>query len=312
MASNPSKAVHAVADRLSPKVRKAFLAATTQIGRNLADRLARMVIEGDFTGIQKAIVAANLSPEMSHVTNILARGFLESHIIAQSQLVDLKPSFTMVNPMAAHQAKVHAARMVTGVSKQTKKAIATLTARAVTEGIEPMNLAKMIRPLIGLNQRQAHALWNARQAWTKGGLTGEALDTRVAAYSTRLLKQRATAIARTETIRAAALGVRQGWQDAVDRKILNPHTTKREWIAALSDRTCMICLDANGQVVTFEKPFLVGGQETDGPPAHPLCRCAVGLTFVKPGKNAVETFKQTKKVPMPSELKVASNMRLVR
>lgn len=70
-------------------------------------------------------------------------------------------------------------------------------------------------------------------------------------------------IARTETVRLANEGL-------VDLYKSN-NIEKVEWIAAISDRTCPLCLALNGQVFEINK-LNVGENQ---PPRHPSCRCSL-------------------------------------
>jgi hypothetical protein len=115
----------------------------------------------------------------------------------------------------------------------------------------------------------------------------------------RLLKRRAENIARTETIRAANMGTQFGWDAAADAGLLPPGTQK-VWIATEDSRTCPICAVLDGNTVDLggnfdvsveATAFTIEGEEirvtatrpmkrsstTRTPPAHPSCRCTLGL-----------------------------------
>jgi len=70
-------------------------------------------------------------------------------------------------------------------------------------------------------------------------------------------QQRATLIARTETLRAHNEG----------RKVFYRQVgvTKVRWLIADDGRTCPACRALNGKVFNID--------EVDGPPLHPACRC---------------------------------------
>ena len=71
-------------------------------------------------------------------------------------------------------------------------------------------------------------------------------------------QQRATLIARTETLRAHNEG----------RKVFYRQVgvTKVQWLTAHDERTCPICRPLDGKVFEIE--------EVEGPPVHPGCRCS--------------------------------------
>jgi SPP1 gp7 family putative phage head morphogenesis protein len=73
-------------------------------------------------------------------------------------------------------------------------------------------------------------------------------------------QQRATLIARTETLRAYNEG----------RKVFYRQVgvTKVQWLTAHDERTCPVCSPLDGKVF--------GIDEVEGPPAHAGCRCVLG------------------------------------
>jgi hypothetical protein len=109
-------------------------------------------------------------------------------------------------------------------------------------------------------------------------VTDEFFDDRLEDYADALLLDRATSIARTETIAAANEGQREAWLQAEDQGLLNSEEVERVWIITDDDRLCPICEALDGATAdlggTFDSEDV--GPLT-GPPAHPLCRCAQGL-----------------------------------
>lgn len=85
---------------------------------------------------------------------------------------------------------------------------------------------------------------------------------------------RAELIAHTESMRAANVGQRQGWAQAVDEGLLPPDM-RRQWIATNDEITCTICGDLDGEAADIDDEYPEPGGE--GPPAHPRCRCTEGL-----------------------------------
>lgn len=81
---------------------------------------------------------------------------------------------------------------------------------------------------------------------------------------------RTQVIARTEIIRASALGSLATYRE--NRDILRGY----EWLTAMDDRVCIICAPLDGRI------FDMNGNPIDGkgtasvalPPAHPQCRCS--------------------------------------
>jgi SPP1 gp7 family putative phage head morphogenesis protein len=203
--------------------------------------------------------------------------------------------FDLVNPRAVRWASERSSTLITRVSAGTRAAIRRIIAESFSRGIPTAEIARRIRPLIGLTPGSATAVQDfiaamranpGRKMWAgkmavrvpKGGADAEFLRRRGEQYARRLLNLRATTIARTETIAAANEGQRQLWLQAVGRGWLRGDEN-REWIATPDDRTCPECEDLNGEVAPLDAPFSSGEMS---PPAHPSCRCATGLTREKP------------------------------
>lgn len=273
-------AIYILADRLAPALRAAFLAAVAQIrSRTSLSALTAALETGDPAAIVAAIQVARLPAALAPAVAVIEQVVTQA---AERTLtaIAVRAAFDLVNPLAATAARTQGAQFVTLVTAETQAAIRALVARAVTEGIAPRELARLIQPLIGLTRRQAQAALNARAAWEDSGLTGDVLTTKVDAYAAKLLKQRALMIARTETIDAANAGQLAAWQDAAAKGLLRPDRTFRIWSAANDPRVCPICAELDAQVVGFDEPFVtIDGIEIMAPPVHPLCRCSVSLVF---------------------------------
>jgi SPP1 gp7 family putative phage head morphogenesis protein len=89
---------------------------------------------------------------------------------------------------------------------------------------------------------------------------------------------RAEVIARTETMRASNEGQLEAWDQAKDAGLLTG-TESKEWIVTPDDRLCPICEPMDGITVGLDENFDVDGDQVDAPPAHPNCRCTIGLNL---------------------------------
>lgn len=103
-------------------------------------------------------------------------------------------------------------------------------------------------------------------------LDGDGID---AAYDDILAavgdEDRADLIARTEIMDAANQGFLQGLSQAQDAGLL-PEDATKQWIA--TSGCCDECDDLDGEEVLLDEDFSSGD---DSPPAHPRCRCALGV-----------------------------------
>jgi SPP1 gp7 family putative phage head morphogenesis protein len=93
---------------------------------------------------------------------------------------------------------------------------------------------------------------------------------------------RATMIARTETIAAAADGALASYRQAVDSGALDGYG--KTWIATPDERECPVCQSLDGEQRAFDQPFS-DGQE--GPPDHVNCRCAIGAEPLDPSDRSL-------------------------
>lgn len=88
---------------------------------------------------------------------------------------------------------------------------------------------------------------------------------------------RAEMIARTETISAVTEGQQEAWSQATDAGVLTGNELQL-WVVTDDDALCPICEPMDGETAPLGEPFNVDGEDIDGPPAHPNCRCYLELT----------------------------------
>lgn len=160
-------------------------------------------------------------------------------IKAAIRAADTGWAFDKTNPAAVKWIKDHAADTINGISNTTREDIKDLVEAAFTEQYDVDELADKIADLIGDDAR-------------------------------------AETIARTETMRASNEGQSQAWDQAVEVGILTGDE-KQVWIVTPDDRLCPICEPMDGETAPLDGSFNVDGDDIDGPPAHPNCRCTVAL-----------------------------------
>lgn len=86
-------------------------------------------------------------------------------------------------------------------------------------------------------------------------------------------EERVKTIAHTEAMYAANEGQKQLWDQAVDDGLLDGDEMM-VWIVTPDDKLCDICEELDGAKAALGDEFPEGG-----PPAHPNCRCTVGLAL---------------------------------
>lgn len=205
----------------------------------------------DMAGVLAEASAAITSTEAALTTGlkkVLADVMAASAAQAQKALKTLRAaapsikgfSFDKTNPKAVEWVQDHAAETIKGISDTTRQDIADLVESAFEEQFDVRELASQIESLVGDDAR-------------------------------------AETIARTETMRASNEGQKQLWDQATVAGLLTGDE-KQEWIVTPDDRLCPICEPMDGETTPLDGKFRLNtGESVDGPPAHPNCRCTIGL-----------------------------------
>lgn len=148
-------------------------------------------------------------------------------------------AFDVTNPRATEWVKNHSLELIDDLSETTREDIRELLEDAFDGEYDVDQLSDEIDKLIGDDDR-------------------------------------AEKIARTETMTASNQGQLEAWDQAVEAGLLTGGESK-EWITTPDDRLCPICEPLDGQTVGLNEEFEVDGDMIDAPPAHPNCRCTIGL-----------------------------------
>jgi hypothetical protein len=309
-----------VADAAVATMRAQWLALLTEMGDRFdVDAAAHLAA---FT--TPAITASATAPEVvaKKVPSIavLAATLADVATRAARRLLGAPPlrtaagfagSFDLVNDQAVVWAEQRAGELVTAVDDQTRQAVAALVVRGQQGDLAASEIARQIKPLIGLTGPQATAAMNYRDAlvarqlqarygqdaagvlrgqwalspWRGGALDQDRIDRLVDQYAGRQRAWRAEMIARTESIRAANEGDMLAWDETIRRGGADGYTLTRTWSVTNDDRSCEECLSLDGEVIESEpvtetsRPTVAsmgsfsGGIEA--PPAHASCRCTI-------------------------------------
>ena len=185
-----------------------------------------------------------------------------------------------VNPEATAWAERESAILLKDLGPKTIRTIQTFIAASNALGIPPRKIAQALIEgnLIALNPRQMDALTALGKRLGEQGVTGTALEARLARYAEAQLRFRAMMIARTETMSALNKGQLALWKLAKQRGLIDSDMLK-EWIVTWDSRLEPDCMELAGEQVPIDEDFSAG---VDGPPLHTLCRCTFGLTRKPP------------------------------
>lgn len=192
----------------------------------------------------------------------------------------VEAGFSMRNPEALRWAETRSAELVVDIVDETRLALRNVISRVFSEGIPPAKSSRLIRDIVGLTNKQAQAVMNARARLVASGMKDEAIERKTARYAEQLRKQRSLTIARTETMRAANEGQRQLWNQAVQSGLIAKDEVRRVWMTSLDELTCPICSKLDKKKATLDGLFSAPGiASIQAPPAHPNCRCSTRLDY---------------------------------
>ena len=265
------------------------------------------------THLRAAAAGAGLKPEQSSyrevLTRLVNRGSLSGVDSLKGKAVrkDIASSMTfdLINPRVLEFIDRYTFALITLISSETRASIQAIIMNAVRSGMAPREQARLIRPLIGLSAPQIAAVANYRAALEAGqyrqtlnnvlrdkrydaatlralrnkeALSRAQIDKMVARYAERQLKHRAEVISRTETIRASSAGQVEAWMQAQEQGLTG--TMRERWLVASDERLCPNCQripEMNPDGVAIGGMFQTPYGPIMHPPAHPMCRCSLGI-----------------------------------
>jgi len=282
--------LHKIADKAAPKVKKAFLDAMEKVRTKFKLKdLAKVVETGNIALVAQFLELDQMQNQLQPIINELV-GVVHGAAVSSVQVLPAalqnSVAFDLFNPRTVQFLRDYrlqlAANRTGALTAASERGIRTIIADAFNRGGHPTQQARRIRNLIGLTERQAIAVDNFRDALELQGVKRKTVEARVKRYAELQLKRRATAIARTETIRAANMGQEMLWRQAQDDRLLDPVKTRKVWVITPDDLLCSRCraipgLNPDGVPVTGQ--FKTQSGSVQEPPLHTHCRCATALKF---------------------------------
>jgi len=286
------------AEKYEPALRRELLAALETLRDSVSvDEIVR-ALEGSSAAVAELVAAATLAPSAlavleSMVSSASRAGtswlldFIETPAgrrgLPTGRAGPFTIDFAAIDERASQWASQHAGELIKGIDDETRAAIRAVIARAPVEGITVDQQARLIRQAIGLNERQARALFNRYDALTRQGVSPARIERQTNTYYQRLLRQRAEMIARTETRFAAQASQQAAWRQAAAEGLLDAGRSWQEFSAL--DDACPVCRELDGSKYPVDDP---------GPSTHPSCRCALILVF----GDTMETAKTVVSKPL--------------
>lgn len=208
------------------------------------------------------------------------------------------------------------ATLITNLAERQHDAIRVLlTKYSIQEPVGPIELARRLRPIIGLTKGEATAVDNLRvflgkphketalrarlgrypqvfrgvRRYAEGEIPPKVIEKQLTNYSGRLQRRRAIRIARTELADAYNMGQLDTIKQAEKMGVFDGPVVKT-WRTAGDELVCDICEPLDGTVIGLEEEFefskTVGGRrEVTGhgqaPSAHPDCRCSEDFEVIE-------------------------------
>ncbi len=296
-----------VADRFEPRVRQLYLEAVEHLRESfdeVAEGVRGLIGAGSIEAALLAIpwdtfegFMAGLEAELA-LEELLLGAMGETGTLAAeelSTLLDIDAAFDVASPQAIEAARLRSSTLITRATEKQKDAVRQLISRHIAGGTDATrDVIQEVRESLGLTLQQETAAENFRQKLVDAGASEEQIAKRTSRYRAALERNRGKAIARTETIWSANAGQQEMWRQSVSKGFLDASTMERYWVTTPDERLCPICepvpfLEENLSI-GLEDFFTLG--EFAGlvlhPPAHPLCRCGVGLRITTADNKMVD------------------------
>ena len=235
----------------------------------LAEKLKTEITKAGFTDVTATLADWNCirNRGANAIGPIDLRIYGKAHGVA-GQLARVRGTWDVVNTRAVEWAARNSNALVTSIVEEQRATLRRLVSEGIKEGKAIPTIARDIRDVVGLNDRQVVALSNFRESLTakfagmEGGLTParEAKVNMLAAReSEKKLAYRSEMIARTETAGAVSAGTIETYRASEVDKV--------QFLASAD--ACEICADLDGKIYTLlESEGVIPGQ------THPCCRCS--------------------------------------
>ncbi len=282
-----SRSILDAADRAEPKLRRATQAALEALQESVPN-LEGLIAAGKADAIVTVLTGLEIDASLfAAISDATATAAIQS---MTPEAARFKIAFNDPNKRAIRWAEEHAASLISG--NVDRELIRTVIADAQRNGIGTRVTARLIEDMVPLTDPHQKAV--NRLFWSIYEDTGDVAFARkqAARKAKKLLRYRATSIARTESVNAANMGQQLLWETAIDLDLL-PEGVQKIWVTARDSRVCVICSVMDGQTVGVSEWFGVTEQatgftaagkvsgtkpvkhprSTKTPTAHVMCRC---------------------------------------
>ena len=173
----------------------------------------------------------------------------------------------------ANWVKERGGELITNLTvAQMANAQAIIHHQVIWNVTSPYQLARVIRPAVGLTQREAVAVSRFYSGLLESGVGEKAASAQLEKYANYLHRVRSERIARTEISNAYNFGQWESIRNAQETGLIDGEVEKA-WIAG-GPNPCDDCLGNEDEgLIPMNQDFSSGHSM---PTAHPCCACSVG------------------------------------
>ena len=265
LATEPARAVLAVADRAMPALRNKIngLFKTMSDGvdeQALLHALEHHNLDAAVSAVPWEMMKALETAVTDTITDVMAKsgraaGRALEITLEKREAHQVVPSFDLDNPRVKAWIAANTGKRIVEIDEATRRAVRDIIQRAFDEGLHPYDSAKQIKQIVGLTSRQAVAVDNYSARLEAQGASGDRLSKLTDRYAAKLRKYRSENIARTETMSASNAAQQELWEQAADAGLIDRAKTRRVWITMDDDRLCPLCEPLEGVTVGFREEF---------------------------------------------------------
>lgn len=247
--------------------------------------------------LREAILAGDINPEwledwMQDYSRLVADHLLPAWENAIEEAFKEKAAkyplwnYDPVSDGVRRWVESHSAEFVTNVSTTQIEGLRAVVQRAaVLEDLTVDELARVIRPMVGLTKPQAAANMNYYETLLAHGTSQKRARDLSARYAAQQHRSRAYTVARTELATAYNAGAHEATKQAQAMGYLGE--VMKIWCTAFDERVCATCGAMEGVEAAMDEEFNGASPSWSTrlhPPVHPGCRCAVIYQEVKKTK----------------------------
>lgn len=276
-----ANAIYQATDKLEEQFAEIFIAEVRKLSRSKALQALLDEIETGQLASSGISARLNLISIPTKKLDELIRKAMGSAIRITNEKTGLKLAFDYRNPDVIQAARGMSIDLSTNLTNTAQQILQKAIGDAIEGLITRREAIKIIESRVGLIPAHSDAVDRYYEKLIAEGRKKADAKRLAEEYADRLLRYRATTIARTEIARATGIGQTEFWKQAIADGLLPPKT-KRVWITAADERVCEICGAMDGVQVEIGQPWMTNNGLVQYPSAaHPNCRCTQGIALSK-------------------------------